>query len=873
MYKATQYILIFVVLFIFTTMAIGDAFDQTVNQIKILEVDLEENQADIEEKQTFIEEELKVFRANHTLNAPQGEFESDEDYAGRLRQLDEAVAQRRAELQETDLSPLRADRLEIQTEISRLHRRIFLTNDVTVTLGLYNANEEYFPITFVANNESVDVRLYIDRQNDAPNLKNNWNKVVKTAYISIDPGYRRGLAQVKLEYPPLWEEGVKWDLELYHLGDNHRAVAFSPDGKYIATGDDQGHVSIWNFSNSKKLRQTEHSGAVYGVAFSPDGQYLATADSSYAALWKMNNGKLVWRKYVLGSGILGSYRVAHYGVAFSPDGRYLADANDKSILVHEVSGGRDFWGKNRLRRGILGSYTADFTEVSFSPDGNYLATGDTFKDAIIWNAKTGETIWYIQHSDIVWDVDFRPDGQYLATGDNAGNVSICEVSSGQIIQAFPHDGGWVGDVAFSPDGTYLAVGHENQRITFYRMEPGEISIDSEVVKEKSITTIGPVYELAWHPFGNFISDGNKVYRTLLPPDSEIPDITPSTPTASDATVSLSATPVQSPTIGELLTFPLNITESKKVAGYQATVEFDTTALRYVSSENGDYLPQGAFFVPPIVDGNKLTLAATSLSGESNGDGTLAELTFELVALKSSTLKLSKVSLVDSDGTRSYPNIEENTQIEIIAAPHASEDVNEDGVVNILDLVAVASNFGQTGENTTDVNEDGVVDIVDLVLVAGALGSGAAAPSAWNFSSEVIPTRTDVQNWLFQAQQLNLTDATSHRGIRFLEYLLAVLTPKETALLPNYPNPFNPETWIPYQLAQPTDVTLRIYAVDGTVVRTLKLGHQPVGIYQDKSRAAYWDGKNEVGETVASGVYLYTLTTGDFTATRKMLIWK
>ena len=114
--------------------------------------------------------------------------------------------------------------------------------------------------------------------------------------------------------------------------------------------------------------------------------------------------------------------------------------------------------------------------------------------------------------------------------------------------------------------------------------------------------------------------------------------------------------------------------------------------------------------------------------------------------------------------------------------------------------------------------------------------------------------------------MGLNDAISQRGIRFLEQLLAALIPKETALLTNYPNPFNPETWIPYQLAEPADVTLTIYAIDGSVVHTLALGHQPVGIYQDKSRAAYWNGRNELGESVASGIYFYTLTAGDFTAT-------
>ena len=98
-------------------------------------------------------------------------------------------------------------------------------------------------------------------------------------------------------------------------------------------------------------------------------------------------------------------------------------------------------------------------------------------------------------------------------------------------------------------------------------------------------------------------------------------------------------------------------------------------------------------------------------------------------------------------------------------------------------------------------------------------------------------------------------------------------PEKTSLLPNYPNPFNPETWIPYQLAKPGDVKLTIYDINGRVVRALDLGHQRAGTYRSRSRAAHWDGKNRVGEAVASGVYFYTFTSGDFSATRKMLIRK
>ena len=133
--------------------------------------------------------------------------------------------------------------------------------------------------------------------------------------------------------------------------------------------------------------------------------------------------------------------------------------------------------------------------------------------------------------------------------------------------------------------------------------------------------------------------------------------------------------------------------------------------------------------------------------------------------------------------------------------------------------------------------------------------------------------TDIRQWLSQAHQFGIDDAQYQRGILMLEHLLAVLTPQETFLLPNYPNPFNPETWIPYQLAAPADVVVQIYTVNGVLVRTLALGHRSAGIYQEKSHAAYWDGKNEQGETVSSGVYFYTLKVGDFSATKKMLIRK
>ena len=137
----------------------------------------------------------------------------------------------------------------------------------------------------------------------------------------------------------------------------------------------------------------------------------------------------------------------------------------------------------------------------------------------------------------------------------------------------------------------------------------------------------------------------------------------------------------------------------------------------------------------------------------------------------------------------------------------------------------------------------------------------------------IPPDNHDGYYLLRSDDLPLTVIDAVGGAPTTMNNDTVPTPKVTALLANFPNPFNPETWIPYQLSKSADVTLLIYNMQGVVVRQLKLGQKPAGVYLNRSRAIHWDGRNSIGEKVATGVYFYTLTAGDFTATRKMLIVK
>ena len=122
---------------------------------------------------------------------------------------------------------------------------------------------------------------------------------------------------------------------------------------------------------------------------------------------------------------------------------------------------------------------------------------------------------------------------------------------------------------------------------------------------------------------------------------------------------------------------------------------------------------------------------------------------------------------------------------------------------------------------------------------------------------------------------NARVTTSDIRNAFLSLQLRVgdVQPQDTLLAQNFPNPFNPETWIPYQLNKSTEVKISIYDISGRLVRSLDLGWQPTGSYMTPSSAAYWDGRNAVGERVASGIYFYTLQTSDFAATRRMVILK
>jgi len=648
-------------------------------------------------------------------------------------------------------------------------------------------------------------------------------------------------------------------------GDYGQTITYAPNGSTFASGSIDGKVHLWHKTANDTLQTrvlTGHTEDVAGVAFSPNSKLLLTGShDGTMRLWNVESGYNI-HTFVR--------RMAYIeDVAFSPDGNLVADVGffmGSTINIYDVNTGEQ---KSTIQAFTLGPLSSNpnptslpfvhadsVNRIVFTQDSKMIASCSGDGTIRLWDVETGKHLRVFNgHTDEVYGITFSPDGAILASASNDNTIRLWDTDSGRHLRTLIGHTDGVRSVAFNPNGRTIVSGSVDNTVRLWNVHNGMQL--REFTGHKSW-----VYDVDFSPNGNTLASISADGTILLW------DITP---TEMKPTVSLSPATIESPNVSEQLTFSLNIADGVNVAGYQATVLYDNTALRYIQSANADFLPANVYTITPATTDNSVRIGTVAFGGQqSNMDGTLATITFEVLAVKDSTVRLSGVLLTDPFGVPSVPQI---ASAHITVPIHIPEDVNEDGVVDVTDLVLVATQFGKRGENDADVNGDGVVDIVDLALVAAKIDEniqiGPAAPGLLTN----MPTRATVASWLREARNLNLTDPNFQRGIHFLEMLLANLTPQETALLPNYPNPFNPETWIPYQLASPSDVSIVIYASDGKLVRQLDVGHQPVGIYQHRSNAAYWDGKNQLGEPVASGVYFYTLTAGEFSTTRKMLIRK
>ena len=657
-----------------------------------------------------------------------------------------------------------------------------------------------------------------------------------------------------------WGGTHLWDVEtgtVHHFTDGSLwvgSIALSPDGQTLASTTPDGEIHLWDVETGT-IRHTFTVGTkiVESLAFSPNGQILAggSRDGTFY-LWnvEINRPRRLYTWHIRGN---------YAQVAFSPDGQTLAswfrdfgDNPDTTIRLRDV--------ETKHPRHIHTGHTDMLGGIAFSPDGQALASVSSDATIRLWDVKTGtrrRTLELSKHhgpSSLYRysEVAFGSDGQTLICRRSYQQVDLWDLrtETGTLLRSFKGHLNQVTEMELSSDRLTLATASWDGTVILWELSAPQQQVLIQASKRP------PMY---------WIDATTHTLHRLV--GTEVENLAPSVQNATNLAVDINSGKLywaekMSERTGKIQRANLNgsnIELVKELTSSPLDLALDTTDGKLYLMNSWGKIQRlnldGSDFKPNLITGlqtpNHLALDVqqrkiywteqmedgTSKIKRSNLDGTDIELVKNLtseprgITVNSINRKiyltnaLGKVQRLNLNGSNFRPNL--------------ITDLGDPGTV-ALD-VGASKLYWTTGSSIQRANLMG--EDIETIVTGLQTPTGIALGSP---SSRIADTAAP-----------GTVQAIVHT----------------TTLFANYPNPFNPETWMPYQLAKPADVTVHIYGIDGTLVRTLVLGHQDTGMYQNRSRAAHWDGRNALGESVASGVYFYTLTAGDFTATRKMLIRK
>ena len=668
------------------------------------------------------------------------------------------------------------------------------------------------------------------------------------------------------------------------------SLVFSPDGNFLVVGSHRPDAEIWDvFTRTLAGHLEGHATWVSLVSYSPDGRHIATAEpeSTRVYLWDAQTRQLIrdWPT--------GGSRGKVPKLLFSSDSQRLYVAtrtynvptnrslrNDR-IRVWDVQTG--------VQLNEFGDELFTLEDFSLLPDEKSVLLRYDLVGVALWNIEHNRrvTLWADYLSGYDWELS--PDGCSLVTVNSVA-MKIWDVPSRSLRKVIVPQNRWFRRFAISPDSQTIAVG-QDPWIELRDIYTGEVIAQFDYYSGH--TTI------AFSQTGKRIAAERLVLDIGNPENREVLDeLGYSSIAFSAGDTYLASRDRDRDNLIHLWEqqngkYILRYTWNSPIgSGWASTLAFLPSSDKKPVLAAGSFEQVNVWRIGEELE-QMLTLDAMgpvrfSEDGQylfCNGEDGL-EIWDWREKKQIEHLSIPQYFAVSRDGSVFLTLDDETGQILIwdgrsLILPNSSSpgDVNRDGVVNILDLVQAASQFGQIGANLTgDVNDDGRVDVSDLGHIGSHLGGNAAAPSLFiDDSNSIVSYHSSGVNRQFQAlAALELLENPS-RGAHIARDLLRVwfsrMEPSvaETKLLPNYPNPFNPETWIPYQLSEAADVRIRIYDVAGHLVRELDLGEQPAGDYLSRQRAAYWDGRNDMGEVVSSGVYFYTLEVGDYQTTRRMTV--
>ncbi len=674
-------------------------------------------------------------------------------------------------------------------------------------------------------------------------------------------------------------------------------VVFSPTATHVAilnysTDSKTTTVHVWDVNARRQVSEWEIVAWLGVSAFSPAQPLFAASFNDEIHLWNWQTGESVGKmSSERGPGVRFNRR--DHAMVFSPDGRYLIVASERPDI--------ELWNveTRRLETHFESDARNSVEDVVISPDGTRIASFHYDAEFVyVWDVETRHLLWKKRGGvGRISGVAFSPDSQRLyvanetgvlhARGSLAGpddpywegwddKVRVRDVESGELVDTFGAEFYRLSAIKLSPDEK-TAILHYNDAIVQWDIDAKQ-ALNVWTDFPSGIVDLSPDGQTAISVSRYFIKSwdlASRKMRLLISADGGLFREFAISPDGKRLAIGKDPwIKVYNLRTGEVETqFPYHHGHSDiafSSSGKWLAAQGDRGGIRIFDTENPEKIPTD------VPDGDDRWTWKRGITFSEN-DRYLAA--------------------VDSDDQAVLWIREEDTFVFQYAW-------------QVQDLSPISNPsfvFGVDGSAFLAVPGRERLQIWQLMSHGTELAATLDVESPAHFRPDgrylYVNRNKRLQIWDWQAktpiEHLSIPEyfAISRNGTVLLSYndnswrievwdgrallpieslgkhIVAWGQVKRNRLLQNYPNPFTPETWIPFQLANESDVTIRIHSVTGQVVRVLSLGKMAVGDYSSQSRAIYWDGHNETGELAGSGIYLYTINAGNFSATRKMLIRK
>ncbi|MDE0682420.1 MAG: T9SS type A sorting domain-containing protein [Candidatus Poribacteria bacterium] len=597
-------------------------------------------------------------------------------------------------------------------------------------------------------------------------------------------------------------------------GLRDRTATFSPDGRYLIVASMRPDIELWNIETRQLEGHFEgHTGNwVEDVAISPDGRYIASFERGPTSVhvWDVESRQLRWKAQS------GVGRISD--VAFSPDSQHLYVTTETAGLSRSGPGPWEGWDDHvrvwNVKSGQqINTFSSEFRalkELTLSPNGK-IALLHYWDAVVIWDIekKRPLNVWADFHRDRFYDVVKLSPDGKTVGSASRYFIKIWDVASQQLKRIVSAEGMTLEGLAISPDGQRLAVGRDPW-VEVRNLQTGNI-------EAQLLQPIGGLEEIVFSASGRWIATMN-YWKGLSILDTKNPE-------------KLQQLKSKNELASIHIYYQIVFSKNDEYFAASGRTKDNQDWIQLWKRQGDTFVFQYAWQVPELLNSPMPTLAFTS-----NTDGSTV-----LAASGDSELHIWKLL---SDGPQLLTTLDGGYH-----PVHFSPDgrylfARRDGYSQVWDW--------QTG---TPLEHPSIPVYFDISRDGAILLSEAVSGQIhiWN-GSVLLPSEP----------------VAVEPGGKQIVILGAV---KRDQLLQNFPNPFNPETWIPFRLTDESDVTIQIYSSTGQLVRRLSPGRLPAGDYSSQAQAVYWDGRNQIGESVSSGVYLYTIHAGDFSATRKMLIQK